>query len=148
MKKIIFTILFILLILLTWNTKIYAEDIKLEKVDYTESYLKWLELPENERKQYYQPVMTPINLSKTENITTYSLFNAKLAISLQDEFDLRDVIKVEVKNQMNTNACWAFSANSILETNLELMENETLDFSEKHMNYATARSSFINGEIN
>ena len=56
------------------------------------------------------------------------------------KFDLRTVINIRIKNQQNTQQCWAFASNTVLETNLLLTKNQEYDFSERHMVYATARN--------
>ena len=75
--------------------------------------------------------------------------------SLDQKFTLRDYIaqNVVVKDQGETNSCWAFSSLVALETNLALRDYyngvtpKVYDFSERHMEYATSRE-FANGQIN
>ncbi len=61
------------------------------------------------------------------------------------KFDLRSEISIDVKDQGLTEACWAFSSLSSMETNLKLTYGRSPDFSEQHMNYATSASSFYDG---
>jgi len=71
--------------------------------------------------------------------------------SLQTRFSLKDVIpnNIVVRNQKQTNLCWAFTSLASLETNLALANHDAkkYDFSERHMGYATSRI-FLNDVIN
>ena len=73
-------------------------------------------------------------------------------------FSLKQLIpsNLEIRNQMSTNTCWAFTGISSLETNLALKDyinktnsgNEKIyDFSERHMAY-TMSQSFKNNQLN
>ena len=62
----------------------------------------------------------------------------------ESRYVLSDYINLEVKNQMQTSSCWAFSILSSMETNMALRNNEYKQFSERHMVYATSRR-FIDG---
>ena len=84
------------------------------------------------------------NLRETAN-TDINLLSKKLA--LNSKFDLREYISIKVKDQQSTNFCWTFSINSILETNLLLTQNESIDFSERFLQYAASRY-FKNNQIN
>ena len=75
---------------------------------------------------------------------------------MSSKYSLKDVIdsNVTIRNQYDTNMCWAFAGLSSLETNLALKNhyagenlNEVYDFSERHANYATTRL-FLNDEVN
>lgn len=97
-------------------------------------------------------LFTPISMANTEVqlVETIPLEKSKLTITpslLADKtllssmkFDLRSNIEVQVKDQKTTQECWAFAANTALETNLLLTQNEQFDFSERHMVYATAKT--------
>lgn len=144
---------FIIFITITlYNGQVFAVETYSNKdIQYTQMYLRWLELPDKDKEKYIIPSISPIDminfreheLSKSPN---YNLRNRIIA-QTQQKYDLRDVIEITVKNQMNTNSCWAFSANSTLETTIALLNEEYLDFSERHMQYATSRI-FLNNDIN
>lgn len=72
------------------------------------------------------------------------MFSTFRSRPIPDSFDLREHIKLEVKNQRETEGCWAFSANSTVETNLALTNGEYNNFSERHLDYSTA-SNFLDG---
>lgn len=124
------------------------------ELEYTEEFKKWLELDDEEKSK----VMAP----RSYNIpaTTYEYSNPiKIAhtvgSSTLSKYNLKDYIpeNVVVRNQMQTNSCWAFASLGMLESHLGLSDytnNKTVtayDFSERHMQYATIRE-FNNGEIN
>lgn len=92
----------------------------------------------------YADVEIVKDISKSE-IGLYSEHNLLVEKKLlaNAEFDLRDVIdmsRIVTKNQQNTQHCWAFASNTVLETNLLLTKQLNYDFSERHMAYATARN--------
>lgn len=140
LKNKIHIIILVILFIITLSTSIYAVDI--EKEEYSEKYQEWLELTEEERESTIPPLTVNIrNTSKAT--TTFSLFNILKSSIIPQEYDLRDYIDIEVKNQMQTNLCWAFSANTSLETYLAL-QNKVYNFSERHLEYNTAKN-YTNG---
>lgn len=72
-------------------------------------------------------------------LNIYSVY----AEDLPQKFDLRDYIKIEVRNQQETNICWAFTATSLLSTHLAYTENEYYTFSPRHMEYVMSNNSLI-----
>lgn len=75
----------------------------------------------------------------------FNIYNV-YAESLPTKFDLRDHIKIEVRNQQETNMCWAFTATSLLSTHLAYTENEYYTFSPRHMEYVMSTNSLIGKE--
>ena len=143
----------ILLISILIQSKTYANEIidKLSVPEYTEEYKKYLLMTEEERKSTLLPRMFEI---ENTNINSKNPFRIarRIGSNIETKFSLKDEIaeNVVVKNQGNTQCCWAFSALSSLETNLALKANsktKIYDFSERHMNYATSRN-FANNAIN
>ena len=141
-KKRAFIIGFIIFLnLIFLSNNIYASEIVTGT--YSKKYEQWLALPEEERKNTIPP--SPINIRNNEDNNIFTIFKSTLkAFQVPKRYDLREHINVEVKNQMDTGECWAFSANSSLETNLAL-KGENYNFSERHIDYATA-NNFIDGE--
>lgn len=79
------------------------------------------------------------------DITDSILANKRLLqSSLSGSYDMRNDIKIRVKNQSTSADCWSFSTLSALETYFQMKYNETYDFSERHLNYATTRE-FLDG---
>ena len=152
-KYIILSFLLVVLTIAGIGGNVYAvEDIELNNqiLEYSNEYKKWLELPEEERGQIIQPRMYNIP-QVTSNRKNRKLLKANNV----SKYNLKDIIpeNVVVRNQMQTNTCWAFSTIAALESTLGLqdynngLEPKMYDFSERHMEYATSRT-FLNGEIN
>lgn len=121
-KKIIYSVLIVLLML---TSKGYAEsafDIEEEKGVPVEESAKFEEI--------------------------YSILSNKKLLASNGSYDLRDDLSVlRVKDQGNTENCWAFSTLSAIESNLLLTEKKAYDFSERHMNYSTTYN-FKDGQTN
>lgn len=87
-----------------------------------------------------------------KRISIYSIIFLFLGIcsvyaeELPEKFDLREHINIEIRDQEDTNTCWAFSATSLLSTHLLYKENETYTFSPRHMEYTMAEDSIIGKE--
>lgn len=116
----------------------------------SDEYKKWLELSESERTLISMPSMCKVdeNQNVINNISTYSL---QKSAYLPSRYDSRNVTlddgKVvsyvtDVKNQGNTNSCWAFSTNATLESYLLKWTGVTYDLSERHMEYTLANNSY------
>lgn len=150
LKKVIIksTLLIFMLILLV-NQKTFATDNSnlLEKVEYSEDFKKWLELSDEERQNVMMPRMYEVPNTKVEYKNL--LYKAKmLKASMNNKYNLKDIIpdNLAIRNQQQTNTCWAFARLSSLETNLALYNyrnginlSKIYDFSERHMEYATSR---------
>lgn len=65
-------------------------------------------------------------------------------------YDLRDVngnnYVTSVKNQGSEGLCWAYAANSYLESIMLMNEGKTYDFDEHQLDYATATDGMLNPE--
>ena len=160
MKKLkktvkIITLLVFMLILLA-NQKVFATNVAnlFQKEEYTEEFKKWLELSDEEKKNTIMPRMYDV---LSTNITSKSpLFLAKmLGASINSKYSLKDIIpsNLSIRNQQNTQSCWAFASLSSLETNLALSNYKKgintakiYDFSERHMEYATSKTFANNVE--
>ena len=142
LKKVINCIFIvgILLILLDCNI-VYGANIK--KGEYSEKYKEWLELSDEEKNKTIAPFPVNIRKNKVDNSFMGKIKSIFKSMSIPSSYDLRDHINIEVKEQKNTGACWAFTANTSLESYLAL-HNETYDFSERHIDYDTS-TSFIDG---
>ena len=141
--------LLIFLSILFNNSKIFAVNIAdlIQEVEYTDEYKKWLELSDEEREKVLMPRMyeMPYRQSEYKN----PLDNAKmLKASINSRYSLKDIIpgNLKIKDQQQTNSCWAFAGLSSLETNLALYNyqngvntSKVYDFSERHMEYATSK---------
>ena len=134
---------------------------KLKADDYSEEYEQWLQLSDEEKENTIQPRKYDI-VTKSDNQTYLrglnNVFKTQqlLRATISATYDLRDIIpeNVIIRNQMQTNSCWAFATIGMLDSHLVLRDKNAsepttiYDFSEKHMNYATARTAFLNNQIN
>lgn len=154
LKKI--SIGLIIALLIIGSNAVCASTIinELKRIEYTEEYKKYLLLTDEEKSNVIAPRMFEVKNAddSTSNPIKY-LRNETLG--LESSFSLIQYIpeNIIVKNQMNTNACWAFPALSSLGTNLALrnyysnLPTKVYDFSARHMEYATSRT-FANNVIN
>lgn len=155
-------ILSLLILLFVFSTNVMAKnniDIDFEKIEYTKEYQKWLELPEEERENLLPPNKYNIDSNNKKIINSTNnpfTINRILKNSYQPKFSLKDVLgdKMKIKDQGNTNTCWAFATLGTLETTLSYQDykNNTpvkeYDFSERHMVYSNTRNAFLNNQIN
>ena len=134
---------------------------KLAVDEYSEQYEQWLQLSDEEKANTIEPrkydiVMQKDNATYLKELNNVFRVQQLLRANISANYNLKDVIpeNVTIKNQMSTNSCWAFATIGMLESHLAMRDKNassptvTYDFSEKHMNYATARSAFLNGETN
>lgn len=148
-KKIIIFIVFILFAVTNKTYGFYTENV-LKELSYTQEYLEWMDLSEEQksvtlmpRKYYIDTYYKNIN-SRTINLRT-SLLTSKLMISNLESYDLRDDIVVKVRNQGNTGQCWAFAVNTAIQSNIEKTTNQVSDiFSPRYVEYATSKN-FLDG---
>lgn len=157
-QTIILSILIIAIILLTNNYVLASNEIDInkfiKKVELSDDYKQWAELSQGQvtavQPRFYNDL-------DTEYISTNPLYEINLVgAGVRSKYDLRDTIRsnVAIRNQQDTQLCWAFAGLSSLETNLALSNfskgvntDKVYDFSERHANYAATRT-FLNGNIN
>ena len=156
-RKIIITMLLVFILVIIGNYQIFASNAAnvLENVEYSEDFKKWLELSEEEKKNVMMPRMYDVPYAKVEYRNP--LYNVKmLRANVNSKYSLKDIIpnNLSIRNQQQTNTCWAFARLSSLETNLALANykngtnlSKVYDFSERHMEYATSKY-FLNDEEN
>lgn len=152
-KKV--SILFLGLLLLLSNFA-FAFEVKdvVGEFKFNQEFIDWLNLSEEERANRIEP--RPYDIPNTK----YQVRNPIARIqtvgnSLVSRFSLRDIISENliIKDQGESEGCWAFASIGSLETNLALQnyynqaQTKTYDYSEKHMLYYCSRD-FANGETN
>ncbi len=150
--KILFAFTFVFLLMLPIKSfGFYTEDV-IEKVEYTSEYENWLKLPDEEKQNYVIPKRYEISTYDNTNYCTRSnalkssLISSKLMISNYKNYDLRDCISIQVRNQENTGQCWAIATNSAIESNIEKITGQVSPlFSARYIEYATAKT-FLDGK--
>ena len=156
LKKIV-SILLLLALVIGLSGNVFATENLIdyaENVEFSEEYKEWLKLSDEEKQEVLEPRMFEIRKTFAKSNNPLNL-GASVGASTLSRFDLRDYISnnVVVKDQKETNSCWAFAALGSLETNLALKDyyngdtSKVYDFSERHMEYATSRN-FNNGQVN
>ena len=121
-KIIVFVALFIIL----FNMPVVFGN-EINTSGYSKKFQEWMELPEEEREGTIAPL--PFNIRKESEGFTSKLWTFFTSVRIPDKYDLRENIDfLEVKDQMSTGQCWAFSANSSVETYLALNERRNILF--------------------
>jgi len=120
--------------------------ISFQEPEYSEAYKQWISLSEEERANYIQPMKYDLSFNKKTNTYPMQKANAKVALP---RYCLKDDIpNIKVKNQQDTNSCWANVTTTQLETNTSIItKKESPAFSFRHIEYATSRF-FAKGEEN
>lgn len=140
--------------LLTSQNAIASNAGLFQRDEYSEEFKEWRQLPEEERKNVTMPRMYNVETQKI--VSRNPLYMARmLKASLDSKYSLKNIIPTNtvIKNQKQTNLCWAFATLSSLETNLALSNykkginlSKVYDFSERHMEYATSKTFANNVE--
>ena len=141
-KKILLS--FMVVSLVTVNISLASIETKLQL---SEDFLKWSSLSEEEKAKTKIPRPYTIELKNSIVRSKFNnILNGKTANDLEEKYNLADNIKINVKNQQNSGACWAFASTSILETYMAMKNNNIFDtYSPSHMDYTMARNSFKDG---
>ena len=118
-----------------------SSDVIFKADDMSNSFKKWLELPEEERNNTIQPSTISITLKDSVKRSKYNaLISAGASASLESKFDLRNSIKsINVKNQEKTGGCWAFSYTTVMETTLAKRYNKYFEYSPFYIDYQSTK---------
>jgi len=123
----------------------HAAAISFQEPEYSEAYKQWIRLSEEERSKYIEPIKYAFSFEGETNQYPVQKLSAKAALP---RYSLKEDMKIDVKDQANTNSCWAQVAVTQMETNTSaLTKKDSPLFSARHMEYATSRF-FANGEVN
>ena len=112
---------------------------ELELVPYNTAYEEWLQLPEEEREGTISPPMY-VQTYTMEN--EHNFMTRMLGASIS--YNLKNDISLKVKNQQETEQCWAFAATTALETNVAKTSGKKVEYSPRHIEYATSKT-FLDG---
>lgn len=135
MKK--FMIFFISLILFIPSVKasVLCEE--------SEEHKNWSKLSETEKSKLIEPSFC----KKEDNIKIKTFETVKgISDTVYSSLDLN--IVSSVKNQGNTNACWAFSGASLIETAAMKEGFSEIDLSERHINMMSTYNAYLNNKVN
>ena len=110
-------------------------ETKFNAPEYTEEYLKWLELSDEEKANCIEPKMYKSPEDDTNEVDKKSI---NLKGQLPANFERTNYGKV--KDQGETNACWAYSASTVFSTNYNTIHGTNKQFSDLHMDYMTSKN--------
>ena len=89
---------------------------KIQKVEYSDAYKKWLQLSDEEKSKVLQPRMYDVINSQSNKNYLKSINNVLktsqlLKSTLSNDYSLQNIIpkNMIVRNQMSTSECWAFA---------------------------------------
>lgn len=135
-----------ILFLIACGNSSYAAELDVQNITSNDTlYQRWSNLSENEKKNYIEPlIQRPIYQKETNNYAT----TLRARAASIPKYNLKDQINITVKNQQNTNSCWAFSHTSVIESNISRTTGKTSPlFSPRHIEMTTAKT-FKNGATN
>lgn len=139
MKKIIICTLMLYCLLNTTN-QVIASNFNVETSKYSDKYIQWLGLSEEEKAKTIPPAMYVKEINTNNNLAKR---NIRL-LSINSKYNLLDTINLKVKNQMDTNQCWAMATTTQLESYMAKVKSTNVEYSTRHIEYSTAKT-FIDG---
>ena len=148
MKKVVKIILILAIMFTLWanivigtNDNSIVDVVVLEK---SEKFKKWESLSVEERRNTIQPMYSSIPFKQSIKRSVYNTLLQSTATTLESKYSLisedYDNIKMIVKNQNRTGACWAFAYSSVVESKIAKKNNITTitEISPIHVDYRTA----------
>jgi len=130
----------LIVILFFFSFKVNA----LEECTPTDEYLKYMELSDEEKEQYLEPIRCKI-FSDDEKKTAKSPFEAILRGTLPDKYNYNTSALNYItspKNQYDLGTCWAFAAISVVESNALKNNVGNFDLSEEHLLYSLLSAGY------
>lgn len=108
----------------------------------TEEYIRWKNLPSSEKDNYFMPIRCKEFLKRDKSITSTSLGNPfNVDYKTAKKFSLLEQNKLTpVKDQGSSGLCWTFTTNAVVESSYLIEQNQSLDLSEKHLDYNSLRT--------
>lgn len=145
-----------LLILLISNISVTAASLKM--CEMSDEYREWINLSASERALFIEPpyckeFYKETNKKAIKKYTAPSIqayYEESLKASVNDKYynAVKEGIVTTPKNQMGTDSCWTFAANSLVETSAMKGGLASLDLSERHIEYSLSRNAFTDGVKN
>lgn len=130
-------LLFIIATIILFSGNVLADE---ESKDLGKSaeFEKWENLSDEERKTAIQPSYNDLTIEDSLKRSTYNQLKSLGDSALADRYVLNNII---VKNQQQTNLCWAFSFTSSLESTISKKYNKTsFEYSPLYTDYVVSRN--------
>lgn len=137
-------LLFVLSIIMIFTGNTYATE-ELKGAEKSVEFEKWEKLSDEDRANSIEPQYQTIKFKDSVKRSTYNNLLNLRTNTQNDYYSLKDDINIRVKNQDYTNACWAFSFSSLLETTYEKTLNLDREYSPMHLELKSAK--MFNREI-
>ncbi len=118
--------------------------MEVEVGQYNQKYIQWLNLPEEIKAETIAPTLYAKELKENNPTKTFSLRNNIRLLNTNAKYSLLDTISLEVKNQMDTNQCWALAVATQLESYTAKVRSKAVEYSGRHLEYSTAKT-FLDG---
>lgn len=108
----------------------------------TEEYIRWKKLPDSKKDNYFMPIRCEEFLKRDKSITSTSLGNPfNVDYKTAKKFSLLEQNKLTpAKDQGSSGLCWTFTTNAVVESSYLVEQNQSLDLSEKHLDYNSLRT--------
>lgn len=163
LSRFIFCVLILFCTLLAFQYVVFGAD-NIDENDeeynsYTEEYKEYLKLTDEEKAElgvipdkyeftideYLATYKNNESIENSNDILSDSMNLASIrATGIPSRFDLRSRISIKVENQGNEEICWTFASLGVLETHLAVKNKGNYDFSERHLDYLTAKDKYPN----
>ena len=139
MKKKINVLIYLIIFMFSIN--VYANSITQYEVSsysaYTNKYKEWLKLDDEQKEKVPEPSAYNIRYRVDKRVYKNSLSGLRDSVTIPSKYDLRDVTYTSpIKDQYDTNLCWAFSATSAFETNYYIQNNVEKIYEPLHISNA------------
>ncbi len=152
-NKILIAVIFVVIILT--QVKVYANSISdsIKPMEYAEGFRQYINLSDQEKRNI-AVIPRAYDVIKQENRNPFKLARI-VGATAETQYSLQSIIpeNLVIKDQQETEGCWAFAELASLETNLALanhknnVQTKYYDFSERHMEYGITRK-FLNDLTN
>lgn len=119
---------------------VYASDeINITARPISEKYIQWTETSEEERKYTIEPRTYTKNIEDS-NFNGYEYRAITRSLGASSKYNLRDSINLKIKDQMDTEQCWAFATTTQLESYMAKINRKNVEYSARHIEYSTTKT--------
>ena len=144
-------VMFIFCLSFFYGNKVYASDsYDVVECKYNDEYITWSKLSDEEKAVTQRPIMCDFDATEDNRLQSnvrksFHVFNKLKYPAVYDKRGTN--LEANVKDQMSTGQCWAFSATTALEIFTKVSLEQDWVYSPRHIEYATSRT-FLNDEVN